>query len=380
MVQPTANSSGAAGDISVREWICWVGTFHAVHRLQCFLRPPLVSLKPPPSVASHSNRRLTSRAHAQEGEAPVEPTSTLVLTAPSNTFLDTRLLLPTPFTPTAERPLPNTGGPLDRLEWAFSGVSETLPPIVMSQTQHVAAHSHAPPLASVDYRRLCDFSSSGGGTVTVPRKRWNHVIDSKCVAPGQKPAPDEGEMYAVAGRPEACLEIGKMEREKGSGVVSRYQELWVSAEPRLVGSETRRQGVVLSLDMPEQQARGIIIRVAQYCQALLITKDQIDLERWECVDGTRAEWQRAAKLGSRFLPCSWTFEGGQAIEEGVAVGSTLQDGEMKWQVQERFAWDGKASLGGFGGPKSERKDPRNWEALFLIPVQFENGGHQTIHG
>ncbi|KAL1640774.1 hypothetical protein SLS58_006596 [Diplodia intermedia] len=305
MVQPTANSSGAAGDISVREWICW------------------------------------------EGESPMEPTSTLVLTAPSNTFVDTRLLLPTPFTPTAELPLPNAGGPLNRLEWAFSGVSETLPPIVMPQMpqmQHAAAHARAPPLAPVDYSRLCDFSAAGpggGGMVSVPRKRWNHLIDTKCVAPGQEPAPDEGEMYAVAGRPEACLEIGRMEREKGSGIVLGYQEMWVSVQPRLVGSETRRRGVVLSLDMPEHRARGVIVRVAQYCQALLIANGQIDLERWEYLvgaPGNPPEWHRVAKLGSRFLPCAWTFEGGDAMGEEVAVGSTLQDGEMGWRVQERFAW------------------------------------------
>ncbi|KAK0662788.1 hypothetical protein DIS24_g1584 [Lasiodiplodia hormozganensis] len=274
----------------------------------------------------------------------MEPTTTLVLTAPSNTFLDVRLLLPTPQTPPSELPLPNTGGPLNRLDWAFSGVSETLPPMVMPQMQLAAAHTRAPPLVAVEYGRLYDPNATGpwgSGAMTVPRKRWRHVIDSRCVAPDQKPAQDEGEMYPVAGRPEACLEIGRMEREKGSGVSISYQELWVTVEPRLVGTETGRHGVVLSLDMPERQARGIVVRVAQYCQALLMINGQIDLERWEHfvgAQGTMGEWQRVAKLGSRFLPCAWTFEDGKAMLDNVAVGSTLQDGEMMWQVQERFTW------------------------------------------
>lgn len=218
----------------MREWICWVGNLHVVHRRPLLLHPPIASFNLPLIVACHPNRTLTR--HIQEGEGPMEPTTTLVLSAPSNTFLDVRLLLPTPQTPPSELPLPNTGGPLNRLDWAFSGVSETLPPLVMPQMQLAAAHTQVPPLVPVEYGRLYDPNATGpwgSGAMTVPRKRWRHVIDSRCVAPDQKPAQDEGEMYAVAGRPEACLEIGRMERERGSGVSVGYQELWVTVEPRV---------------------------------------------------------------------------------------------------------------------------------------------------
>ncbi|KAL1632787.1 hypothetical protein SLS56_003277 [Neofusicoccum ribis] len=259
--------------------------------------------------------------------APAEPTSTLVLTTPAATFLDTRLTLPTATTPPAAAPLPNAGGPLARLDWAFSGSSESLPPA------DVPAASLAP-LVAVDAGAL----AAQGGWLKVPRKRWNHVVDSRC-AWGASPRPDEGCMFPVAGRPEACLEMGAMEKVPGSGVVVAYQELWVTVDARQVGNERGRQGMVLSLSIPEEKARGIVVRVGQFCQGLLMIDHEITLERWEYCAGPRSPgggWQRVAKLGGRFLPCQWTFEGGRA--EGVEVGNTLVDEKFEWKVEEKFAW------------------------------------------
>ncbi|KAH7045845.1 hypothetical protein B0J12DRAFT_741836 [Macrophomina phaseolina] len=298
MVQTTTNSSSDAGDVSLRKWICW------------------------------------------DGEAPTEPTSTLVLTSPSNTFIDIRLLLPTPHTPAAERPLPNTGGPLDRLDWAFAGVSESLPPIELPHAQQHA--SSFAPLAPIDVAAL---RTDGEGVASVPRKRWRHVIDSRCKY-GEVPGADEGEMYPVQrgskGAGEECLEMGRMERWKGSGVVWGYQELWVSLEAKPVVGDSLRRGVVLSLDMPEHKARGSVIRVGQFVQGLLMIDDEVTVERWEFCLGpqnrTVPEWRRIAKLGSRFLPCAWTFEDGQASVAARPVGSELVHGEMCWKLQERFEW------------------------------------------
>ncbi|KZW03561.1 hypothetical protein EXIGLDRAFT_743966 [Exidia glandulosa HHB12029] len=234
------------GDISVREWICW------------------------------------------DGESPEEPTSTLVLTTPSATFLDIRLLLRVPI----------------GLDWGFSGSSESLPP-TPSEPE-------------------------------VPRKMWNHVIDSRC-AWGVTPQSDEGTMYPVPGRPEACLEKGAMEKVPGSGVSVGYEEMWVSVDPRPVGNERDRHGMVLSLSSPEEKTRGIVIRVAQFCQGMIMIDDEISLERWEyhVADGG---WQRVAKLGERFLPCQWTFEGGKA--ENVEAGKSVKDddGKVEWKVDEKFSW------------------------------------------
>ncbi|GME25565.1 uncharacterized protein LTHEOB_5372 [Neofusicoccum parvum] len=267
-----------------------------------------------------------------DGEAPAEPTSTLVLTTPAATFLDTRLTLPTATTPPAAAPLPNAGGPLARLDWAFSGSSESLPPA------DVPAASLAAPLVAVDAGALASPAHGGTGWLRVPRKRWNHVVDSRC-AWGASPRPDEGCMFPVAGRPEACLEMGAMEKVSGSGVVVAYQELWVTVDARQVGNERGRQGMVLSLSIPDEKARGIVVRVGQFCQGLLMIDHEITLERWEYCAGPRSPgggWQRVAKLGGRFLPCQWTFEGGRA--EGVEVGNTLVDEKFEWKVEEKFAW------------------------------------------
>lgn len=97
--------------------------------------------------------------------------------------------------------------------------------------------------------------------------------------------------------------------------------------------------MVLSLSIPDEKARGIVVRVGQFCQGLLMIDHEITLERWEYCAGPRSPgggWQRVAKLGGRFLPCQWTFEGGRA--EGVEVGNTLVDEKFEWKVEEKFAW------------------------------------------
>ena len=71
----------------------------------------------------------------------------------------------------------------------------------------------------------------GNDTLRVPRKQWKHVVDSRFPAWDDAPAPDEGEMYPVLGRPEECLEIGAMEKHPGDGVATGYQELWLEVEP-----------------------------------------------------------------------------------------------------------------------------------------------------
>lgn len=278
-----------------------------------------------------------------DSETASENTSTLVLTSPANSFVDIRLLLPAPHPvantsqPLPQPPLlPNTGGPFDRLDWAFAGASESLPPTTtpLARVQPASVYG---PLLPVD---VSAFGGGGGEAVRVPRKRWRHVVDSRC-AYGEEPAPDEGDMYPVLHAPERCLEIGRMERIKGSGVAVGYQELWVSLEAMPVGGESLRRGVVLSLDVPEQKARGSIVRVAQFVQGLLMIGDEVTVERWEysvTPQGSGPKWQRLAKLGSRFLPCAWTFEGGQAIVEETLLGSELVDGEMRWTLQERFEW------------------------------------------
>jgi len=69
---------------------------------------------------------------------PFEPTSTLVLTSPAKTFVDVRVLKPVGKGEDGSE-LPNEGGPRERLEWAFAGLSGS---VVVEDPFTVSDHVH----------------------------------------------------------------------------------------------------------------------------------------------------------------------------------------------------------------------------------------------
>ncbi|KAK8253602.1 hypothetical protein IWZ00DRAFT_568266 [Phyllosticta capitalensis] len=318
-----------ASNISKREWICWAGDFAR------------------------------------------EDTSTLVLSAPSSAFVDLRILQPsTPApspspepnssqpsqSPTLPRPrsppLPNTGGPVHRLDWAFAGFSQSFP---------------------------SNYDIHG-----VTHKKWVHVIDSRC-GYDDEGTRDEGDMWERGGG--YSLESGVMKHPNRQVEVA-YQEMWKDVAIRTVNNEPLHYAVVLSHHNPKLKSRGMIVRVGQYCQGILMLDREVTVERWECgtedeaiypsrgraierhfyqppqgeqsshsrppsplkqvmVPGDveeRAEtetaagtkWRRTVKLGSRFLPCVWTFEGAK-LELGDKMMGPGGEEEL-WEVKEIRAW------------------------------------------
>ncbi|KAF2139313.1 uncharacterized protein K452DRAFT_254599 [Aplosporella prunicola CBS 121167] len=273
----------------------------------------MTDTEPMPDVSQRQHMRWT-------GEEAFEPTNTLVLTTPSQAFVDIRIfnpnVVPTKGAYEPEPYLPNTGGPMSRLQWAFSGIAQT------GKTNNAT-----------------------GGTY----KKWMHIIDSTCHW-GEKPPIDEGYMFPTED-PDVTLEKGKM-KHPDTGVHTEYEELWKSITPLPAGKDSGKLGlrhcIVATLDAPEKKARGIVIRVGHLCQGLMMVDDRIDVERW--VYDSRAEhevnpptvpedvhpiegWTRIAKLGSGFLPCSWTFDAQQLLE-----ADTLAHGEMIWQIKETYSW------------------------------------------
>ncbi|KAK8172297.1 hypothetical protein BKA80DRAFT_306869 [Phyllosticta citrichinensis] len=321
----------ASSSISKREWMCWAGEYAR------------------------------------------EDTITLVLSAPSSAFVDLRILLPSVPSPTkspvdstnpgSQQPdaaaaahappsplLPNTGGPASRLEWAFAG-----------------------------------FSESGPSPVGIPHvvhKKWVHVIDSRCGFDEEGTA-DEGDLWDRPGG--YSLETGIM-RHPATGVDVAYQEMWKEVDVKAVNREPLRYAVVLSHHNPQLKSRGMIVRVGQYCQGIYMLDREVTVERWQCgVDdedniaarGRSAQrqfyyqqqqltwsrppsplklsmvpedveedeskekrpndlWRRTVKLGSRFLPCVWTFE-----PEKLTVGAKLMgpgEEDDVWEVKELGAW------------------------------------------
>ncbi|KZT70469.1 hypothetical protein DAEQUDRAFT_810643 [Daedalea quercina L-15889] len=243
-----------------------------------------------------------------DGE-PFENTSTLVLTAPSQTFIDIRVLkLPLP----RASDLNHVDSAIDisRLDWAFAGVAAT------------------------EYRDgIC-------------HKTWTHHVDSR-YAYGDKPPLDEGDMFP---EPDGvlCREKGRMVNPD-TGRISHYEEMWESVEAQATSTESCKYCLVASVGGPvaeAHRARGMLIRVGHFVQCLLIVGDEVNIERWEYASaeatdthqpsGVRpAGWVRSVKLGPRFLPCSWFFRAAECRE-----GETLEDETQlwTWTLAEKASW------------------------------------------
>lgn len=241
-----------------------------------------------------------------KGSYATEPTSTLVLTSPGSKYLDIRILKP----PTASDPaLPNEGGPMSRLEWAFAGTTR-------SSTVPAPGYSPQP--------------------THITHSIWEHWVSSR-VAWGATPAADEGDMYPQAdGR---TLELGTMVNP-ATGVLTPYEEMWRDVAAVATGADKVKYCVVITMDDPVHRARGMVVRIGQWCQGLLKIGDETTVERWEYVAGETKEgevaegdWTRCVRLGQRFLPCAVTFKA-----EELAPGSVVKHEEMVWVVQEKYEW------------------------------------------
>ncbi|EPS97438.1 hypothetical protein FOMPIDRAFT_1078536, partial [Fomitopsis schrenkii] len=217
---------------------------------------------------------ISSRVWIRWGNsAPYENTSTLVLTAPSQTFLDIRVLKP-PVHPAADAD-GEQATDASRLEWAFSGVATT------------------------EYREgIC-------------HKTWTHHIDSRS-AYGAEPPMDEGDMFP---EPDGvlCREKGRMVNPE-TGEMSDYEEMWESVEAHATGTDTSKWCLVATVTAEERKARGMLVRVGQFIQCLLIVDDEVNVERWvytdagDSGDAHHKGWERTLKLGSRVLPCARLFK------------------------------------------------------------------------
>lgn len=182
-----------------------------------------------------------------------------------------------------------------RLEWAFAGTSNT---------------------------ELCDVPDGG----QIAHSIWKHFVDSKHV--DADAVVDEGDMFPQpAPNEKRTLEKGRMVNPI-NGRPTDYEEVWKDVPL----TSTNREGgtiyvVVLVLLDEEHRARGMVVRVGQFCQGVLRVGEGFACERWEWrwEDG----WTRRARIGDLFLPC------GAAMEEGkLRVGGCVKYGEYEWRVIE----------------------------------------------
>jgi hypothetical protein len=229
-----------------------------------------------------------------------EPTSTLVLTSPRGTFVDLRILLPLD-PKTTEPLLPNTGGPLSRLDWAFGGESTSF-----------------------------EYGLAGPGAPT--HSMWKHWVDSK-VAVGGDMEVDEGDMYALPdGR---TLEHGSS-FNSAIGRMHSYEEMWSEIPIESCYPSDKKMAVVLRTENVAAGIRGLVVRLGQYCQGILMKGNEVSVERWEFVDHVDGdesvvdgEWTRTIKLGDMFLPCASTFK-----HEELNVDMVVKFTDYNWVVEE----------------------------------------------
>ena len=270
-----------------------------------------------------------------------EPTSTIVLTSPERRFVDLRIFK----------------ADLDPTVTTTITTTTESSSLLASQNFH-----HLLPLSALDWAIAGTSTETPiGDDDTVTRGKWTHWIDSRVgdIDTGAEPVVDEGVMcpnpdVAVGG----TLEKGRM-ANPSSGDEMDYEEVWVPEEvlgvpgfPSLgaalgnggdgdEGSEERgvkgkKCCVVLELDTDSGGKggvrRGMVVRLGQYCQALLRTGEgekDITVERLKW-DGETGRWDKVVRIGEEEVPTDFaTYFGHEAT-----AGDKVRVGEDVWIVVE----------------------------------------------
>lgn len=136
----------------------------------------------------------------------------------------------------------------------------------------------------------------------------------------------------------------------------KHQEVWRPLQTARTctpeGSSETVQDIVLVLDQPELQARGMIIRVGHYCQGMIMVQGVLTVERWQFMLGhfpsirsleaqregilgdyslpnerTKPMWCRTARMGWEFIPSVATFDARK-----VRAGDEYKYGKLVWKV------------------------------------------------
>ncbi|PVI06133.1 hypothetical protein DM02DRAFT_650042 [Periconia macrospinosa] len=241
-----------------------------------------------------------------------EPTNTLVLTSIKKTFVDIRIFRPIQ---PSDPEFPNTGGPLSRLDWAFSGTSSSVP--IADPYSTSTGGSHGP--------------DTNARTWSGPVKRasWTHWVDSRhpVGTPEAQIPVDTGLMFPINAM--QVLEHGAAPNPQ-TGVMQSHEEMWTDCVIQACAPQTTVFSIVLRIDVPEYKVRGVVVRLGQFCQGIVMQGGAVTVERWEFLAG---EWKRTVRIGEGFLPCALAFK-----EEACDLGGTVVYGQHEWKVEEKVEW------------------------------------------
>lgn len=252
-----------------------------------------------------------------------EPTSTLVLTSPNNVFVDLRFYKS--FAP-GQTPLPNAGES-SRLEWGFAGTNASVP----TTDKHVGEGEEPWP--------------------NISHSTWTHFVDSRYTVGSTDIPRDEGDMYPINST--LTLEFGHM-YQPDLKAVKTHEEMWKDVPVLRTADGGGKKCVVMRLHDDEVGARGVIVKVGQFCQGIVMVGRECAVERWEFEGtmqgsgfkgeammsnsmgggggGAKSEnegWERTARTGDLFLPCAVTWR-----TEVLCVGGKVKYRDYEWIVEE----------------------------------------------
>lgn len=232
-----------------------------------------------------------------EGE-PSEPTSTVVLTSGRGHYVDIRVL--------KDKDVPISSLTLDtpsleKLDWGFAGVSKELKPPSPDDESQVM--------------------------------EWIHWVDSRHLQKERgKPSSDVGHCFSLPNGD--MLEKGSM-KNPATGIVTEYEELWGDVEIETTPHAGNREKIVTVLrtvgsssEHDSKASNGMVIRVGQFIQGIIVQDRQLALERWHY----GGKWERQIRMGSSSLslPCALLFE-----PSDLAEGEEVANHGVRWQVLEK---------------------------------------------
>lgn len=232
------------------------------------------------------------------GGVASEPTSTVVLTTGNGYYIDIRLLKADP---KDNHDLELQTESLSRIDWAFGGTSSKL-----------------------------ESTTEDGGQVT----QWIHWVDSRHTKDGTSELfRDIGHLHAPDDNGDT-LETGRMENPE-TGIETAYEELWGDVTMKSTNETSNKVALVLqtaTTDGGASSGRGMVIRVGQFVQGILIRNGALTLERWQHHE---KHWRLKCRVGSpnQPLPCRHL-----TIEAPFAEGNVFEYEGVKWKVLEKQTW------------------------------------------
>ena len=187
------------------------------------------------------------------------------------------------------------------------------------------------------------------GMLQLSHTVWDHWIDSKSNNPG----PDEGDMLV---QEDGDIVERGMQKHPMTGEDVEYEELWHDLEVEAFGKKGNRSSLVMRVEAPEHNVRGMAIKIGGFCQGILKAEDALTIERWEwkadtseggreagsasnsSQEGqTRNGWLRTFKFGERNLPCK-TMCGHTSGKFGLNATKIDFKDELGWKVLEEYYW------------------------------------------